>query len=338
MLEDWLVEMANIGYGRSKQELQLAVKKIMEKDKRKNPFTNNMPGRKWVRSFLKRHPKLSVRQSGPLPVSRALGCSKDILDKWFCDFEVFLNQHDLLNKADRIWNADESGFPLQQRGGKVMTSRGAKTVYSISSSSKQQITTLACINAAGQAIPPMHIFPGQRFRSNPLEGSVHGAYLGRSPSGWMDSELFHGWLRNHFTNSIPPARPVVLLLDGHSSHINLDTARYAKEEGILLYCLPPHTTHVLQPCDVGFFKPMKTNWNKQVTKYVCATSGGQVDKFTFARVFREAWDETIKPATLINSFKRAGICPLNRGAISNDKILPISACDTEPAQVYAQIS
>lgn len=149
----------------------------------------------------------------------------------------------------------------------------------------------------------------------------------------MDSELFNGWLRNHFAKSIPPARPVVLLLDGHSSHINLETAKHAKEEGNLLHCLPPHTTHVLQPCDVGFFKPMKANWNKCVAKYICDNSGETISKFTFARVFKEAWNETIKPATLINSFKGSGICPLNRNAIAAHKIIPTSStCPAKPVE------
>ena len=99
------------------------------------------------------------------------------------------------------------------------------------------------------------------------------------------------------------------------SHINLETAKYAKKEEILLYCLPPHTTHVLQPCDVGFFRPMK---NKAVGNHIC-TQSETVDKYYFARVFKKAWDDTIKLSTLMNSFKGAGICPLNRNAISEDK-------------------
>ncbi len=73
---------------------------------------------------MKRHPKLSSRQPGSLPVSRAKGCSNEVLDKWFKDFEEFLKSNDLLNKADRIWNADESGFPLQHKSGKVLVNLG----------------------------------------------------------------------------------------------------------------------------------------------------------------------------------------------------------------------
>ena len=109
---------------------------------------------------MSRHPNIAVRQAEILPTNRAQDCTAKNMDKWFEEFGEFLNQHGLLNKADRIWNADESGFPLQQRSGRVMAPKGAKSIYSVSSSSKEQITTLVCINAAGQSIPPMHVFPG----------------------------------------------------------------------------------------------------------------------------------------------------------------------------------
>ncbi len=48
VLEDWLVEMASIGYGRTKQQLQHSVKEILQKEGRQNPFKDNLPGRKWV--------------------------------------------------------------------------------------------------------------------------------------------------------------------------------------------------------------------------------------------------------------------------------------------------
>ena len=81
---------------------------------------------------------------------------------------------------------------------------------------------------------------------------------------------------------------------------------------------------------------MKANWSKYVSKYMCEKSGESVNKYTFASVFKEAWVESLKPATLINSFKRSGICPLNRDAISDKKLLPSSimcAPDAKDVQV-----
>ena len=209
----WIFDMAKIGYRRSSEELRLAVKKILDKDGWKNPFTNNMPGYGWLNGFMKRHPQISLRQAESLSMS----CSLEMLSRWFDDFHIFC-KNNLIDKAERLWNADESGFPLQYRSGKVLSPCESKYVYSVNNSSKQQITTLVCINAAGQVMPPMHIFPGEQFHYNPLEGGVYGTYFGRSSPGWMDSELFYGWLMSHFVVCILPMRPVVLILDGHSSH------------------------------------------------------------------------------------------------------------------------
>ena len=44
VLEDWLLQMCRIGYGRSIEELRLAVQKIMTLDGRPNPFSLATPG------------------------------------------------------------------------------------------------------------------------------------------------------------------------------------------------------------------------------------------------------------------------------------------------------
>ena len=51
-------------------------------------------------------------------------------------------------------------------------------------------------------------------------------------------------------------------VDGHQSHISLQLVKTAKEKGIHLYCLPPHTTDKLQPLDVGVYGPIKQAWKK----------------------------------------------------------------------------
>ena len=179
-------------------------------------------------------------------------------------------------------------------------------MYSINNNNRQQITTLVAVNAAGQWIPPMHVYPGERFRTNPLQGGVPGAYMGRSATGWMTAELFYGWLTCHFATSIPPARPVVLLVDGHSSHnYQLAVSQILSGER---HPPPPHCTHAIQPCDVGLFKPIKQNWTRFVRKFVCQNNES-VNKYNFAQLFRLAWDESLKPATLVNSF-HVGYVPL----------------------------
>jgi len=53
-----------------------------------------------------------------------------------------------------------------------------------------------------------------------------------------------------FVKHIPPARPVLLLVDGHSSHYEPETMKAAAVHGVVMFCLPPHCTHVAQLLDV----------------------------------------------------------------------------------------
>lgn len=71
-----------------------------------------------------------------------------------------------------------------------------------------------------------------------------------------------------FVGNIPPTRPVLLIQDGHVSHVSIEAIEFARANDIHLLCLPSHTTHILQPLDVGVFKSFKTNFNKACSNYV----------------------------------------------------------------------
>jgi len=95
-----------------------------------------------------------------------------------------------------------------------------------------------------------NIFPSQRFKYNPMEGCVLMSYiLWQVKNGWITTELFYGWLANHFALPTPPGRPVVLLVDGHSTHFDLEISKFCD---MLLYCIPAHSSHITEPFDVGF--------------------------------------------------------------------------------------
>lgn len=75
--------------------------------------------------------------------------------------------------------------------------------------------------------------------------------------------------------------PVVLFVDGHHSHLSLPLVRTAREKGVHVFCLPPHTTHVLQPLDVGVYGPVKKVWQGIVKSYKTTTLSANITKETF---------------------------------------------------------
>ena len=83
-------------------------------------------------------------------------------------------------------------------------------------------------------------------------------------SGYMDRSTFYMWFANHLIPNLPPARPVVLLVDGHDSHLNLKLFQLAEKNGTCLYSFLQNVTHLVQPADVGLFGRLKKSWFKKV--------------------------------------------------------------------------
>lgn len=122
-------------------------------------------------------------------------------------------------------------------------------------STKEHITVLPCFNATGQFIPPFILFSGKRapVGYNPLEGAVPGSAFAVTEKGYMDAPTFYLWLANHFIPHLPPARPVVLLVDSAEVHIDFHTFELEKKNNIYIFALLKNTTHLLQQAHVGLF-------------------------------------------------------------------------------------
>ena len=137
-----------------------------------------------------------------------------------------------------------------------------------------------------------------------------------SKSGWITSELFLEWFQ-FFVRSIPPTRPVLLIFDGHSSHISLELIELAQEHDVHLLCLPSHTSHLLQPLDVGVFKALKSAFNKAYKKYMAKNPGCVVRSENLASLLSHAWSQSVTPVNIMSGFRKCGIHPLNPGVIDD---------------------
>ena len=56
----------------------------------------------------------------------------------------------------------------------------------------------------------------------------------------------------------------LLIVDGHSSHVNLEFMNYCDANRILVLVMPPHSTHRLQLLDVGLFQPLSTAYSNEL--------------------------------------------------------------------------
>ena len=316
-LIEFLTKCAAMGLGKTKREVFNIVERVLKK---KGYNVDKFNGEGWWTRFRKRHPKISLRSSDALSRVRANAVTKDNMEKYFSLLKETLESNDLLNKPSCIYNMDESGMPLDYKQPKRIALKGMKKVHGLSTGNKSQITIVGCGNAAGQTLPPMVIFKGERFNHEWSVGEVPDTLYGMSENGWIDQELFFYWFGNIFLKRIPSQRPVILLCDGHSSHYTPEVITRAATHGVVLFCIPPNTTHVSQPLDVSFFGPLKHHWTFVCHQFLSENPGASITKLNFSSLFSRAWYKAIKPENIINGFCKTGVCPFNEKAIEVNEL------------------
>ena len=103
-----------------------------------------------------------------------------------------------------------------------------------------------------------------------------------------------------FIHWIPQVRPVLLIQDGHCSHVSIELAFNS-------LCLPPHTTHFLQPLDVGVFKTFKAVFSRACHKHVMERPGRVVTAEILASLVGEAWSLSVTPLNIMSGFRKCRI-------------------------------
>ena len=84
---------------------------------------------------------------------------------------------------------------------------------------------------------------------------------------------------------------------------------------MIIFCLPPHTTHRSQPLDSCVFGPLKKAWTEVCHTYQQDNPGAVITKYSFTPLFAKAWSQSFTPNNLISGFKKCGIYPFNSEAI-----------------------
>ncbi|KIM20721.1 hypothetical protein M408DRAFT_81549, partial [Serendipita vermifera MAFF 305830] len=185
--------------------------------------------------------------------------------------------------------------------------------------SRKMVTILECVNAIGYAIGPLVIHAGKEkdlewIRQNPCKASIAA-----SPKGWTDAEIAYEWLRDVFdpqTSEIAKGSTRLLILDGHNSHCTIKLAFYAAKRNIIIFQLPPHTTHRLQPLDVGVFGPLSLAWQKIVREW--AKNGYVVRKNNLISLYSLAREKALTATIISAAFRSCGIEPFDPSVVTEE--------------------
>ena len=215
-----------------------------------------------------------------------------------------------------MWNMDEKGFILGKANrAKVMACAGRLPPRTTHDGTRELITVIEACGAKQGMRPPMVVFKGTALYKDwytEVTEETH-AYFAYSPKGYTTDEIGLHWLQKFDIiprpgRNLPPPR--LLILDGHRSHYNLRFCEYAWDNKIILLSYPDHSTHLLQPLDVGLFSPLQKAYGDAVAAHMKETSTG-LTKGAFWGFYCAAQAKTYTPSNIKSASRATGIVPYN---------------------------
>jgi hypothetical protein len=131
-----------------------------------------------------------------------------------------------------------------------------------------------------------------------------------SENGWMTSEIFVSWFHTFLRHV--KERPLLVILDGHKTHVSLEVIKYAKDNNVSLLKLPSHLTHQLQPLDKTCFKALKSIWDQRLVSYQRENNFRNIGKSESVDLLCEVWHKGLTEANVCSGFRETGIFPVDR--------------------------
>ncbi|XP_055533763.1 uncharacterized protein LOC129723520 isoform X2 [Wyeomyia smithii] len=131
--------------------------------------------------------------------------------------------------------------------------------------SKSSFSVMFAAAADGFVLPPYVVYASVHLYSTWTEGGPKGTRYNRSKSGWFDKVIFEDWFTSmalpYFMN-LNNDLPKVIIGDNLASHLSYKVMKSCLENSIRFVFLPPNATHLCQPLDVAYFRPLKQAWRK----------------------------------------------------------------------------
>ena len=323
--------LQEIGFGLTRDIVSHIIMQYLNDIGRPNPFQQDRPGKDWWLGFLRRWPSLTERKPQHLPANRATALTEAAVSSWIDKVTALVTGAGLADLSEeelgkRMWNCDETAFATDTASKKVLSRRGERNIHETGGGSgREYVTVLGCGAADGTRLPPYVVYKGKNLWSSWTMGGPAGTLYTASESGWMERPNFLDWFKKLFLSAVSgllESGPVLLFIDGHLSHISLQLIRLARERGVMLLCLPSHTTHALQPLDVGVYGPLKGCWGKILKRYKLETCAEAVSKTEFPGLLKQLWEESFTQAHLKAGFRKAGLCPVSKESISKASYAP----------------
>jgi DDE superfamily endonuclease/Tc5 transposase DNA-binding domain/helix-turn-helix, Psq domain len=275
-------------------------------------------GDSWVQRFIHRHPKLETAFSRAIEVARIKDITREDLDCWFDEFEKTIGEKNI--RVEDMYNMDETGFAIGTvQNSYVVIKKDSKMRYQAQPGRQEWASVVECVCADGGSTPPFVILKGLKVMSSwiPAMALDLNWHFAASKKGWTSNDLGFEWLVRVFDPVTQQKlgkekdRTRLLICDGHDSHISAKFVAHCIENNICLFLLLPHSSHILQPLDVGVFGPLKTVVSADLDRLI-RVGVIRLEKAEWVESYIRARPNGLTETNIRAGWRHSGLVPTNR--------------------------
>ena len=96
-------------------------------------------------------------------------------------------------------------------------------------------------------------------------------------------------------------------MDGHNSHTSSEFLAALWHQHIVPFCLPAHSTHIMQPLDVSIFGPLTAAYQQAVADVSQYMPSSGIDKVQFGNLYSHAWMKVLTSVAAKKAFQDSGM-------------------------------
>jgi hypothetical protein len=274
-------------------------------------------GSHWLQRFLRRHPEYNCRRQRAMDIDRKKCLNKQIAREWFDSYKETIAKYGIT--ADDIWNFDETGFNIGVgRDQWIITREPKRQITGGFNTNREYATAIEAVSATGSTIAPVVILSAKLLLLRWFE-IVGDERIAVTETGYLNNVLALQWIQlfNKLTKDSVKGTHRMLLCDQFGSHLTYEFVKYCEDHNIILFFLPPHSSHLLQPLDVGVFSAYK-HWHSEWVYDATVAGYEKITKDDFLSAIAQIRQKTFKPSTIKLGFRLTGLWPIN----------PAIVCDT----------
>jgi hypothetical protein len=287
------------------------------------------PGKNWPQNFYLRHPQLKARRLRAIDWKRDNRQIEDKVRHWFAIIGRELADPAIL--PENVYNIDETGVLLSVlKSLKVLIHRDDLRKHRGTTVKRTLGTAIECISADGRCLHPLIIWPAATHRSSWTTHATSGWHFACSKTGYTNKYISLYWVENVFdpqTRDRAGDRPRLLICDGFGTHESVEVMKFCFANRIILCRLPSHTSHKLQPCDVGVFGPLKTAYRAQVEQ-ACRAGVGAIGKPHFTYLYDRARNEAFTSRNIRSAWSKSGLFPFDPSRVLREFPAPRTEIQT----------